>query len=63
MDLGSAEKPREGCAGDRPRRAVEVRLRLPAEMVAAIDGLIAARFIDRAEAIRGLLYSALKEQL
>jgi hypothetical protein len=42
--------------------AFEVRVRLPARMLLKIDELIGARFVDRAEAIRGLLYDALRWQ-
>jgi len=42
--------------------AFEVRVRLPAPMLLKIDELIGARFVDRAEAIRGLLYDALRSQ-
>ena len=53
--------PEAGLA--RPHRdpAHEVRVRLPRPLLSAIDALLGERYADRSEAIRALLFQALKE--
>jgi hypothetical protein len=61
---------RTGSAAEAPlreaepvRRSHEVRVKLPGPLMAAVDDLIGQRHLTRAEVVRALLYSALKEQL
>jgi hypothetical protein len=57
------EAPRREAAGEPRGRSREVRVKLPGPLMAAVDGLIGQRHLTRAEVVRALLYSALKEQL
>ena len=50
----SAEEPR------RPR--LDVHITLPPELMLQIDELVGRRYMDRSEAIRSLLYGALRGQ-
>ena len=63
MRTGNAvEAPLREASGDR-RVSREVRVKLPGPLMAAVDDLIGQRHLTRAEVVRALLYSALKEQL
>jgi hypothetical protein len=62
MTASAAELPCEAAAAAVERRVHEVRVRLPSPLLLKIEGLVGSRFVSRPEAIRGLLYEALKGQ-
>jgi hypothetical protein len=61
MDTSAAPAP--SFPPDQSRQpSLEVRVRVPAPLLVEIDALIGQRYLDRAEAVRALLYAGLRSQ-